>query len=518
MESLGLNIQTHLLFGAFACVATFFYWIKRRQDFFKHLRIPYVPSTPLLGSFDDVVLGKTGFYDQVVTLYNRPEVKNKPFFGIFLFHKPGLMITDPELIKRITVKDFNIFPNRYTSSDTHDPIGYYTLFAVDNPLWKVLRGKLSPFFTSGNLKSMYYLLDKISSEMVDYVEKRIKVNNEVELEAKALTSLYSIDVVASCAFGVEAHSLENPKGEFSVAGKTVFGTDFFRSFEFSSFFMLPQIMKFFRLKAFSSSVSQFIQTSISHVMDERKKSGNKRNDLIDTFIEIRKNENAEEPITMDMLMAQAAAFFSAGFETSSSTQSFALYEISKNKEIQEKLRREISDMLIRTEGKVTYDAVMNSTEMPYLHQIVHETLRIYPILPVLDRQCVNPDGYSLEPFSDFKIPYGMPVYIPYYAIQRDEKYFPDPLKFDPERFSPANIGNIKPFTNFPFGVGPRICIGERFGLMQVKTGLVKILKDFRIETTVNTPKTIVLEKKSMVIHSDKGLFVNFIRDPLYVNK
>lgn len=172
-------------------------------------------------------------------------------------------------------------------------------------------------------------------------------------------------------------------------------------------------------------------------------------------------------------------------------------------------------MLVRTKGQVTYDAIMNTSEMPCLHQVVYETMRIYPILPFLDRVCINPDGYSLEPFSDFKIPFGMPVYIPIFALHRNEKNFPDPMKFDPERFSPDNISKIKPFTNLPFGSGPRNCIGERFGLMQVKSGIVNILKDFRLEPSEKTPKTITLEKKAMLVQSDKGLFLNLVKDQLY---
>lgn len=65
------------------------------------------------------------------------------------------------------------------------------------------------------------------------------------------------------------------------------------------------------------------------------------------------------------------------------------------------------------------------------------------------------------------------------------------------------------------GVGPRNCIGERFGLMQVKSGIIKILQDFRLEKTPNTPKSIQLEKKAMLIQPEKGLFLNLIKDPLY---
>jgi cytochrome P450 family 6 len=302
-----------------------------------------------------------------------------------------------------------------------------------------------------------------------------------------------------------------------------------RSFELPAFFMLPQVMKFFRLKTFTTFATKFINSTIPTVMTEREKQGIKRHDLIDTLLELKKSHTE---LTDDMLIAQAASFFSdgkshsllllhnftnffyLGFETSSATQSFALFEIAKNNNIQEKLRSEIGAMLMRTEGKVTYDAVMNIKEMPYLHQVVLETLRLYPVLSVLDRKCVNPDGYSLKPFSDFTITCGMPIYIPVYAMQRDKKYFPDPLKFDPERFSPENVGSLHPFVNFPFGAGPRSCIGQKFGLLQVKTGIIQILKDFRLEPTDDTPKEIVLQKKALIIQSEKKLFLNLVKDPV----
>lgn len=185
-----------------------------------------------------------------------------------------------------------------------------------------------------------------------------------------------------------------------------------------------------------------------------------------------------------------------------------------NKSIQDRIREEVKATLDRTGGKVTYDAVMTE-QMPFLDQIVSETLRMYPILPILDRECVKPDGFSMEPFSDFVIPRGMPIYVPVFALHRDEKYYPEPSKFDPSRFSPENIDKIQPFTYFPFGAGPRNCIGKRFALMQVKTALVKILKDFRLETTEKTPKEIVLEKSALVVQADTGLFLSLVKDPLY---
>jgi len=214
---------------------------------------------------------------------------------------------------------------------------------------------------------------------------------------------------------------------------------------------------------FTEEGTDFMTRTITHVMNEREKSKISRNDLIDTLIEIKNSEmknNDEQPLAIETLIAQAAIFFSAGHETSSGTATFVLYEIAKHPDIQKRIRAEIKEALMKNDGKLTYDIIMHET--PYLHQIFVEVLRIYPVLPFLDRECTNPNGYSLKPYSDFVIPYKMPIFIPIYGIQRDEKYFEDPLKFDPERFSTENIHKISTFTNLPFGTGNRSCIGGKF--------------------------------------------------------
>lgn len=189
--------------------------------------------------------------------------------------------------------------------------------------------------------------------------------------------------------------------------------------------------------------------------------------------------------------------------------------MSKNQEIQNRLRAEIKENLIKNNGKITYESISSNSVMPYLHQVLNETLRIYSVIPLLDRKCTDPNGYSMEPLSDFKIPFDMPVFIPIYGLARDEKYFPEPLKYNPDRFSPENIENIPSCCHVPFGIGPRYCLGERLGWIQAKAAICNILKDFRIETTKNTPKDIKLKKNAFVIQSDKPLMLKFVKDPIY---
>jgi cytochrome P450 family 6 len=117
-----------------------------------------------------------------------------------------------------------------------------------------------------------------------------------------------------------------------------------------------------------------------------------------------------------------------------------MYELVKHPEIQQRVRNEIKIMLANNNREVTYEGVMGET--PYLQQVILEALRLYPIVAWIDRECTDPKGYSLEPYSKFVVPHKMQLYMPAYPLHRDEKLFPEPNKFDPGRFSSENKQNM----------------------------------------------------------------------------
>nr|XP_024219881.1 cytochrome P450 6j1-like [Halyomorpha halys] len=131
--------------------------------------------------------------------------------------------------------------------------------------------------------------------------------------------------------------------------------------------------------------------------------------------------------------------------------------------------------------------------------IFPETMRMYPTLPALNRSCTK--DYTTP--AGHKIKKGDNIIIPIWSLQRDSKYFPDPKKFDPERFSPKNKDKIKPFTYMPFGDGPRNCIGSRFGLLQTKVGIITILKNYEVHKTEETQIPLKF-RGSTVIAMTKG--------------
>lgn len=115
--------------------------------------------------------------------------------------------------------------------------------------------------------------------------------------------------------------------------------------------------------------------------------------------------------------------------------------------------------------------------MKFLEKCILETLRKYPALPMLNRRCTK--EFKL-PGTDQIIYKGQSVIIPIRSIQTDPKYYPNPLKFNPNRTDPEDP-DYSPVTSYPFGDGPKACIAFRMGTVMVKTGLVTILSKFNLD-------------------------------------
>uniref|UniRef100_A0A1B6E0D8 Cytochrome P450 n=1 Tax=Clastoptera arizonana TaxID=38151 RepID=A0A1B6E0D8_9HEMI len=208
----------------------------------------------------------------------------------------------------------------------------------------------------------------------------------------------------------------------------------------------------------------------------------------------------DDVLVMNQLTAQAFIFFLAGFETTSNTTSFCLYELALNQDVQEKLRQEV-DLL---GGDVSFDRIK---EMTYLDMVVKETLRRHPPVGFLHRTCNQP--YKI-PGTDDVIDKGILLIVPIHGLHRDPEYFPEPLKFDPERFSKENAANIKPYSYLPFGEGPRYCIGMKFGEIQVKTGLVQLLQKFEFHVHEKTAVPVQIEPKTILSAAAGGMWLKAV--------
>lgn len=164
-------------------------------------------------------------------------------------------------------------------------------------------------------------------------------------------------------------------------------------------------------------------------------------------------------------------------------------------------------------GAITYEALL---KMEYMDMVTSETLRKYPPIVFIDRLCV--EKFELPPaeqgYDHLIVHPDNIVWFPVYGLHHDPKYFPEPEKFDPERFNDANKRNIVPYTYMPFGLGPRKCIGNRFALMETKILIAYMLRKFRIKRTEKTRASIEFSKTNFSLTPDHGFWIGLEkRDP-----
>ncbi|KAB0797624.1 hypothetical protein PPYR_08617 [Photinus pyralis] len=481
----------------FVTVSLFLYnYAIRNNDHWKKKGVPYVKPTPIIGNFWDVLTFRISIGGLLTKYYNQFK---EPYFGMFILDKPHLIVKGPELIRSILIKDFNYFYDRTVLSDEKcDSLSSSMLFFTKNPEWKYIRNKMTPAFTSGKIKSMFHLIHEAAESLNKYIRRNI---DRPSIECKEVCAKYSTDVITSCAFGLEGDSFNNEDAPFRKVGRQMFDFKLSTAIRQTSYFLTPALVKLFRMPFLDRATTDFLRSVFWRTIEDREVGTYKRNDLIDIVRELKKS-SGEFKLEGDKVVAQAAQFFAAGFETVSATMSFTLYELCLNHEIQNKLREEIQSTMMQYET-MSYEAIQS---MKYLHMVVCETLRKYPVLPFLDRMTMS--DYKI-PNSKTIIEKGTPVYIPLFALHCDPEYFPNPDLFDPERFSSENKSKLQNFVYIPFGDGPRNCIGERFGLITTKMGLVQLLSEFQVERSSDTPVPIKFETKTFLLASDIGLPMKF---------
>ncbi|ALC41930.1 Cyp6a23 [Drosophila busckii] len=480
-------------------VTLLLYAVRHRYNYWNRRGIPHdVPKFPKGNLADWMTKRQLGviFKDY----YMKYKGSSAPFAGFYFFFTKTAVITDLDLVKRVLIKDFNNFENRgvfYNEAD--DPLSA-TLFSIEGRRWRNLRHKLTPTFTSGKMKHMMPLVLKVADELALMFES--KVPTPQVLEITDLVGRFTADVIGNCAFGLDCNSQRNPEAEFVNMGKRAvserrFGgrLDFF-------LFGFPKVARALHMKSTVQEVEDFYLRIVRDTINYRLEHKEKRHDFMDMLIELYQKQlagNTEEGLSFEELAAQAFIFFVAGFETSSTTMGFALYELAQHQDIQDKLRAEINAGLVNNE--FSYDSIK---QMSYLEQVVMETLRKYPVLPHLTRQ-TNSDYSPVNP--QHYIQKGTIVVIPALGIHFDPDIYPAPHKFQPERFTESEIAARPACTWLPFGDGPRNCIGSRFGLMQTCVGLAYLIKNFKFTVAAETIIPMKLVAKNILLTSENGIYL-----------
>ncbi|PVD38388.1 hypothetical protein C0Q70_01002 [Pomacea canaliculata] len=393
---------------------------------------------------------------------------------------------------------FEIFPEGLKSN----------LFSAAGAQWHRVRHLMTPTFSSGKLKLMDAHINKCSVQLINNIEKAIDKGERVDV--KKVYGAFTMDVIAQTAFGIEINSQEDLNHPFvksaTLLVSFVSSNAWYRVVLMAMPCLMP-VVKFLVTYVFKQQGWTPFSETVQCIMQQRKsegKSAQKHTDFLQMILDHEENEKPEngrlKSLSEAEVLGQATVILLGGFETTATTLQFLSYNLALHPEIQEKVVQEIKDQL--GDGDVTYEDV---AKLKYLDKVIHETLRMYPPLNIINRlasETVTIKGVT--------IPKGAGVLIPIANVLNDPEYFPEPDKFIPERFSEENKGSRNPISLLQFGFGPRICIGMRLALLEMKIAMVYVLRRVKFIKTDDLQGRIRIRPGSLVSGPERPIMIKAV--------
>lgn len=353
-------------------IVTFFKW---KHTYWKRMGIPTIKASIPFGNLKELLFQTKTLGVILQDIYNEAKAKGYKHIGCYFLITPIYIPTDLSIIKQILVKDFDHFVDRGLAEidEKYDPLSG-NLVNLKQEKWRTLRQKLSYAFTSNQMKMMFETMLSSSKNLEDFLES----SQSEDLDIKDILTRYTTDTIASCVFGVKCNSVKNPDAEFRRYGKLIFEQTFWNGLRIFILITLPnKVVKLLGIKVTRPNVEKFFMKVVKDEVAYRESNNVSRKDFMDLLIKISKygtlsednagNKTNHPSLTIDELAAQAFVFFVGGFETSSTTITFALFEIAQNQIIQKTLRNEINKILATYNGNLTYESI---TEMHYLQSVI----------------------------------------------------------------------------------------------------------------------------------------------------
>ncbi|CAL8358176.1 unnamed protein product [Lota lota] len=497
--------------------------------------------------FGNLFMFRQGFFDPI----NQIIMKHGRVCGYYIGRRPIVVLADPDIIRQVTVKGFSTFPNRLNNNFAPKPMSDCLLMLRDEQ-WKRVRSILTPSFSSAKMREMVPLINTATDVLMNNLNAHADSGEAFDFHR--CSGCFTMDVIASVAFGTQLDSQSNPDDPFVHNGQKFFDFTFFKPIILVSM-MFPFLLTLLRrvLPKRRDNVSTFFTHSIQRIIKQRDElpPEQRRRDFLQLMLDARGGGGEEsvsledfdavngadahghsdarsdaargsEPpgkppllpappaqkkkrwLTEDEVVGQAFIFLLAGYETSSNTISFACYLLATHPECQRRVQLEVDDFFHRHDS-LEYT---NVQELKYLDMVFCEALRLYPPGFRYGRTVDEDCEISGQP-----LPKGATVEFSIGFLHYDPEYWPEPQKFIPERFTAEAKANRHPFVYLPFGAGPRSCVGIRLAQLEVKMALVNVLRRFNLVACAETK--VPLELKSDVTLGPKnGIFLKITKRDL----
>jgi cytochrome P450 len=380
-------------------------------------------------------------------------------YGDVVHFKLGLqdvyLVSDPELIRDVLVTDDSRFARVAAG-----PIRGYSrlvgpglLGTSEGERYKRQRRLVQPAFNHGRLQTYASIMVNRTSRLAETFQEGIA--RDLHEDMVGLT----LGIIAESLFGADFP--DDTLKTFCDCIETLFGTFDRQGSRYASF-------EDQRTKDALETLDQIIY----QIIQERRQTGTDEGDLLSMLLLAQDAEGDGTGMPDHEVRGEILSLIAAGHDTVSGGLTWTLYALSQHPDVESRLQRELQDVL----GDRRPSAG-DLGRLPWLEMLVAESLRLYP------PSALGTDRLVLEEYQlgRYRIPAGAIILMSQYVVQRDPRWFPDPERFDPERWTPDLKSSRPTFTYFPFSGGSRTCIGWGFALMELSLVVATIAQRWHLE-------------------------------------
>lgn len=368
---------------------------------------------------------------------------------------PICQVTHPDGIEQILVRQASNFLKSRDYAALRTVLGN-GLLTSEGSFWQAQRQLIQPAFRHENISNYAQIMSASAAALLS------RWHDGESLDIHGQMGELTLDVVAKALFGSQVSHDARAIGTEIAAVMERFFTQAALSFILPVGFPLPKGPRLIRSK-------RHLDRVISSIIRERRSAPAPSGDLLQTLLDAQDEHGVR--MTDDQLRDEIMTLFLAGHETTANSLTWTWYLLAQNPAFEQALGDELHHVL----GGAP-PTIADLARLPFTEMVVKESMRLYPPAWGIGRRAINEfelDGY--------RIPAGTNVFLMQWLTHRDARFFPDPERFDPLRWrdDPIRRGRLPRFAYFPFGGGPRVCIGAGFAMMEATLLLATIAQRFR---------------------------------------
>jgi cytochrome P450 len=413
----------------------------------------------LLGSLGDFRRDMLAFYTQTAKTY-----------GDIVPYRLGMhrmcLLNHPEYTEKVLIADAKNYAKRTYVLNLLVPVLGNGLLTSEGDFWLRQRRLIQPAFHKQRIGAFADVMVNYTLRMLD----RWSDGQDLDMHAEMMR--LALEIVGKTLFDADvANDVEGVGAALEVV------MDQFIS-RWESFLPLPTNFPTPANLRFNRTVKKLDQV-IYKMIAQRRQSGEQRGDLLSLLLQAR-DEDDGTGMTDRQLRDEAMTLFLAGHETTASALSFTWYVLAQHPEVERKLLAELTSVLA---GRTP--TLADLPRLPYTEQVLMESMRLYP--PAYGFGRVARVDCEL---GGYRIPRGTTVILVPWVTHRDGRWFEDPLTFRPERWSGDLAKRLPRYAYFPFGGGPRLCIGNQFAMMEASLIVATVVPHYRFELRPEPPMVL----------------------------